>query len=130
MAVLPTAGDVRVSLGRLNTGDTVLVMHPSNGAGGYDTSRLVAAPAKPLKRAIRARVAKIIPSGDLVFIYLDPATVPGTVLRSPVGVPLTIMSQSVHRATRFHGDPKSRLAITRGEREEEYQSRMADHRAP
>jgi hypothetical protein len=126
MAVLATAGDVRTRLGQLNTGDTVLVMHPSNGAGGYDTSLVVPAPAKTPRRAIRARVAKVIPHGRLIFVYLDPASLPPSVLRSPVGVPLTVESTSVTRAVRFHGDPHPDRKITRGEREHEYRARMAN----
>lgn len=118
MTVLATAGDRRTRLGQLNTGDSVLVVHPSNGAGSYDTSRLVAMGKAPRRRAIRVKVVKIINDGRRVFIYLDPTGLP-QVFRTPLGIPLTIPNGA---------DPKLHLAITRGERDHEYHERMAGFR--
>jgi hypothetical protein len=118
--VLATAGDRRTKLGQLNTGDIVVVMHPSDGAGGYDTTRLVATGKAPRRRALRVKVAKIIPRGRLVYIYLDPKGLPPELAQTAKGlwgVPLTIANGA---------DPKSHLAITRGERDHEYHERMAE----
>lgn len=118
MAVLGSAGDRRTRLGQINVGDFVLVVHPSNGAGGYDTSRLVPMGKAPRRRALRVKVVKIINQSRFAYIYLDPAGLPG-VVRHGWGIPLTIPNGA---------NPKLSLAITRGERDHEYHERMAGFR--
>lgn len=118
MAVLGSTGDRRTRLGQINVGDFVLVVHPSNGAGGYDTTRLVAMGKAHRRHALRVKVVKIINDGRRVYIYLDPTGLP-QVFRSGWGIPLTIPNGA---------DPKLHLAITRGERDHEYHERMAGFR--